>query len=144
MAFKATENIIGPLNIDTLPQKLNLKISYVKHIQRSKKRWTTVRRTSSAVASRCENDGIELFQMYLRAGMSDQIQKILEQQGLDILKAKFFINTKLREIKQGSSAYTRNSVPDDSGTKSLPKLTAEEGNEFLKLEKSSMLPTTRF
>ena len=122
MAPSSTEIIRGTINIDTLPQNLKLKSSYVKHIERSKIRLTTSRRQSSAVAAWCENENNELFQMYLRAGMEDSIHNFLKKQGLDILKSKFFIHTNLRNLKRGSVHSPETNLQNDTGAHSTPAL----------------------
>ena len=118
----------GKLNIHTISEKLKLKSVYVKHIERSKKRLTNPWTQSSGVVDRFQNEKLELFQMYLRAGMEDSIQSFLEQHGLDILKSKFLLYTNLRVTRWEIATYTKSSITDDSGTQHVPVLPAEESN----------------
>jgi len=101
MASKPYKNSRGPLHIGTLSQKLKLKPL------------RTSRPQSSGIANRCQNKNNELLQMFLRSGAADRIEKFLEEEGVDILKSKFFIHTNLREIKRASSTYPQNSIQDE-------------------------------
>ena len=121
----------GKLNIHTISEKLKLKSAYVKHIERSKKRLTNPWTQSSGVVDRFQNESLELFQMYLRAGMEDRIQSFLEQQGLDILKTKFLLYINLRVTRWEIATYTKTGITDDSGTQQIPAVPIEGINSVL-------------
>ena len=139
MASKPYKNIRGPLHIDTLSQKLKLKVSDAKRIERSKKPLRTSQPQSSAFADRCQNENNGLFQMFLRAGAKGHIKTFLKQQGLDILKSKFFIHTNLREIKRKGSTLPTNIIQDDSGEQSIPTQPEEEGSVVLESKGTKIL-----
>ena len=98
MASKPDKNIGGPLRIDSLSQKLKLKVSDVNRIKRSKKPSRASQTQSSGIADRCQNVSNGLFQMLLRAGAEEHIETFLKEHGLEILKSKFFILISNHEI----------------------------------------------
>ena len=103
------------IDINTLPDRLQLKSSLVKQYERLKtervnfvaakegipKRKISTRRPTLTlnsdsdnkfVAVRMQHDKSELFQMYLRAGMKEDIDIALGTPELDFLHSKIFID----------------------------------------------------
>ena len=136
MVSKAYTNIRGPLHIETLPQRLKLKVSDVKRIERWNKLLKTSRPHTSGIANECQNDENGLFQMLLRAGAEDRIESFLKKHGLDVLKSKFFIHINLREIKWKN---IKDNIQDDSSKQSIPTQPEEDGSVCLESGKSNFL-----
>ena len=118
------------IDINTLPDRLQLKSSLVKQYERLKtervnfvaakegipKRKISTRRPTLTlnsdsdnkfVAVRMQHDKSELFQMYLRAGMKEDIDIALGTPELDFLHSKIFIDLNLKELKQDISKHQK-------------------------------------
>ena len=64
--------------------------------------------TSKFLQLSCENEKMEDFQNFLRAGLKDEIQKFLEGQSVDVLKSKFYIDMRLDEKQHGKDVERDN------------------------------------
>jgi hypothetical protein len=121
-----------PCEIDTLPDKLTLPRSYVKKIISGKK---LRKENKDEVFVRCQDAKNDDFQLHLRAGMTDFVDKCLEERGLEILNSRFTINLTLREVGVGKDAVSNDNVQKETGAPLLGHIKdAEEGaNTALKV-----------
>ena len=99
-----------PCDISKLPEELKLPRSYVKRIIRDKQSQNECKVVlQDDVVVRCEDESNDEFQLHLRAGMTDDLDKYLEERGLEILNSHFIINLTLRESK-GNLAGSNDNV----------------------------------
>ena len=104
-----------PCDIDTLPQKLKLPSSYVKKIISEKKSQKEDKiLLQDEVVVRCQDENNDNFQLYLRAGMNDFVDKCLEKRGPEILNSRFTINLTLREVARGNVSDSNDNVQKDA------------------------------
>jgi hypothetical protein len=108
MDSEQLQKIRAPCDIDTLPEKLKLPSSYVKKIIREKKLQKEDKEKEDEVVVRCQDENNDNFQLHLRAGMTDVVDKCLEERGMEILNSGFTISLTLRavgdNVKKGESA----------------------------------------
>ena len=117
-----------PCDIDTLPEKLKLPISYVKKVIREKnsqKEGEIVPQDEAVdeIVVRCQDENNNDFQLYLRAGMTGAVNKCLKKRGLEILNSQFTINISLTEVASRNVAGSNDNVQNDAGEPFLGHLT---------------------
>jgi hypothetical protein len=105
-----------PCDIDTLPDKLKLPSSYVKRlIKENKSQKDDKTLVQDEVVVRCQDENNNDFQLHLRAGMTDFVDKCLEERGLEILNSRFTINLTLREAGKGNVSVLNDNIQKDAG-----------------------------